>query len=406
MKKTMKSLAMIITAAVLIGGCDSGKSGKSMLPYATPFAAAGSSAALKSLEVLNFTISPAFAPEVAEYTLVVKKAETTSVTVKAIASDGASVTVGLNDLTPAAVSATDHTAPVALDATKDVNTVTVNVTSEDGAATMAYLVRIYYYGTSASLSGLSVAVTAGSLGGVTANLAPAFDAAVTAYTAGISCYVSCLDVTVHLPDGAGMTAAVNGWTATSGVAVPITALPAATKTGTITVTVTSQDKSATKTYTISITKGALPSSEAHLKNLVLRSYRIYNGKTGITGYSWGEEVLTPVVSAAKLLTAFDYAKTFTDGVGTYQPYQFQILATPLDNTVSGITGLVTLNSGSTTGFTFTKDASTGVYTGEVTGPTATNWLGQTYGHGLTEAYLDVTAEDGTVIRYKVMMQVN
>ncbi len=406
MKKTMKSLAMIITAAVLFGGCDSGKSGKSMLPYTTPIVAAGGSAALKSLEVVNFTISPAFAPEVTEYTLVVKKSETSSVAVRAIASSGAAVTVALNDLTPAAVSPSDYTAPVALDATRDVNTITVNVTSEDGAATMAYLVRIYYYGTSASLSGLAVAVTAGSLGGMTANLAPSFDPVVTDYAAGISCYVSCLDVTVNLPDGSGMTAAVNGWTAVSGVAVPITALPEDdTAPGTITITVTSQDKSSTKNYTISVTRGPSPSPEAHLKNLVIRSYRLYNGKTGITARSWGEEVLTPAVTPERLLLDLVYTKIFTAGLGTYQPYQFQILATPLNNAVSSITGLVSLNGEPTTGFTFTK-GSDGVYMGEVTGPTDKNGWGQTYGLGLTEAYLDVTAEDGTVVRYKVTLQVN
>ncbi len=263
MKQTFKTLVMMITAALLFGGCELDRGKRSLLPYGGSEPVIGSDAALKSLEILNFSISPFFDPEVTEYTLVVKKGETPAVAVKAIGSDGASVTVGLNDQAPVAVSAADYSAAVTLDESKDMNTVGVSVTAEDGVTSRVYTIRVFYFGTSASLSSLSVGLTSGSIGSITADLSPSFDPAVTDYTVGVSYAVTSINVTITLPDSAGMTALIDGWTATSGVAVPITNLPAAGGNSSITVVVTSQDKSTHKDYTIRINKDAEPSHEAN-----------------------------------------------------------------------------------------------------------------------------------------------
>lgn len=355
MKQTFKALVMMITAALLFGGCELDRGKRSLLPYGGSEPVVGSDAALKSLEILNFSISPFFDPEVAEYTLVVKKGETPAVTVKAIGSDGASVTVGLNDLAPVAVSAADYSAAVTLDESKEMNTVGVNVTAEDGVTSRVYTIRVFYFGTSASLSGLSVGLTSGSIGSITADLSPSFDPAVTGYTVGVSYAVTSINVTITLPDSAGMTALTDGWTATSGVAVPITNLPAAGGSSTITVVVTSQDKSTHKDYTITINKDAEPSREARLDYLQLK------------GYSGAWYIVD--VGATSAMLASTYMFAVTDGNAWWRS-QYRVFISPLDDTVSSMTvkvftnnqdpatGAVPINSGS---FTYSSGDGCWIY---------------------------------------------
>ncbi len=383
MKKTIQAVLLIIMTAAFMGGCDSTeKSEKDILPFATITPAAGSSASLHSLEAVNYAISPVFAPDIINYTIIVNKSATPTVTVRAIGPDGAAVTAGINDIAPVPVSGTGYSATLTLDGSRDVNVITVSVTSEDGTATMVYTLSVYYEGTSASPSGLAVSITPGSPGGVIAEMSPAFDTGVTDYTVGISYAVTSIDITLTLPEGSGITALVDGWTALSGTAVPITTLPSPGGSSTITVAVTSQDESVTKTYAITINKGAAPSSEARLESLSFK-------------YKWGglwyNEALSPDPTSSKLLTCFDYAANFSLLIVS----SFRFTVTPLDGSVSDIAGRVSVDGEPETMFSFSE--SSGVYTGDASGG----------GDGsVTEVFIDVTAEDGsTVITYKVTVTV-
>jgi hypothetical protein len=366
-----------------MGGCDILERGKkNIIPFGTIVPGAGSNASLVSFEAVGHSISPAFEAETTGYTLIVSKPATPTLTVRAIGPEGAAVTAGINDLTPEAVPETDYCATFTLDGSRDVNVITVSVTSEDGSATMAYTLRVYYEGTSASPSSLAVSLTSGSLGDVTESLTPTFDAGVTDYTVGISYAVTSVDVTLTLPEGSGMTAMVDGWTALSGVAVPITSLPAAGGSSTVTVAVTSQDESVTNTYTITIVKGAAPSTESRLKSLAFK-------------YKWGglwyNEDLSPDPTSAKLLTCFDYAANFSILITS----TFRLTVEPLENSITSIEGRVSVDGGPETSFNFSE--SSGVYTGELSGGGDSS---------VTEAFIDVTAEDGTTVTtYKVTITV-
>jgi hypothetical protein len=366
MRKTIRALVVMMTAAVILGGCDSAEEGKKdILPFTTLMPAAGSSAYLYSFEVVNYSISPVFVYDTTEYTLVVNKSEALTLTVKAIGPAGAAVTVGINDLTPGPVSETDYSATLTLDGSRDVNVIAVTATSEDGATTMTYTLRVYYKGTSSSPSGLAVSLTPGSLGGITSNLSPSFDPAVTDYTVGISYAVTSIDITLTLPDGSGITALVDGWTALSGSSVPITNLPAAGGSVSITVAVTSQDKSVTRNYTITFNKEGEPSHEARIDYLQLK------------GYSAAWYLVD--VGATSTMLASNYMFAVTDA-NAYWRSRYRVFISPMDDSVSSMTakvftnnqdpdtGATPLNSGSFTAdgiywiYTFDKDVfSTSMY---------------------------------------------
>ncbi len=366
MKKTIHAALLILMTAALMGGCDSiKKSEKDILPFATIAPGAGGSAALKSFEAVGFSMSPVFEAETTGYTLIVSKPTTPTLTVRAIGPDGAAVTAGINDLTPVTVPETDYCATFTLDEARDVNVITVNVTSEDGSATMAYSLSVYYEGTSASPSGLAVSLTSGSLGGVTTDLSPSYDPNVADYTVGVSYAVTSIDITLTLPENSGMTALVDGWTASSGVAVPITSLPAPGGSGTITVSVTSQDESTTKTYTVNVIKEGEPSHEARLDYLQLKAYA-------------GAWYLVDV-GATPTMLASTYMYAVTDDSAWWRS-RYRVFISPMDNSVSSMTarvftnnqdpdtGATPLNSGSFTLdgdywiYSFDKDLfSTGMY---------------------------------------------
>lgn len=367
----------------MASGCDlTDKGKKNIIPFALQMTPKSGDASLRSLAVEHHAISPSFDAATTEYSIVVRKSETPAVTVRAIGPDGAAVTIAVNGGAAAPVAGADYSAAVTLDNTLDTNTITIAVASEDGVATREYVLHVYYFGTSASLSGLSAGLTGGSLGSLTSELTPVFDISTRAYTLGISFAVTSIDITASVPDGSGMTIMTDGWTAASGAAVPITDLPASGASRAITVAVTSQDKSVTNTYTITVTRGAAPSSEARLASMSFK-------------YKWGglwyNEDLSPEPTPAKLLSCFDYAANFSILVTS----TFRFTLEPVDGAVAGIAGRVSVDGGAETGFTFSE--SSGVYAAEVTGG----------GDGsVTEVFIDVTAENGTtVVTYKVTITV-
>ncbi len=330
MKRTIANIILMMTAALVISGCElTDTGGLKLVPPGSVEQAAGADATLKSLAVENYAISPAFDAATLEYTLVVTSA-TASLAVKAIGPEGAAVTIASNGEAAVPVTGPAYSVSVDLDNSLDVNDIVAAVTSEDGQTTAEYHVRVYYLGTSASLSGLAVSLTNGSPGAISSALSPVFDPAqLTGYTVGISYATESIDITVSMPEGSGMTAMVDGWTALSGSPVPITNLPGAGASRVITISVTSQDDSVTKNYTVTVTRGTAPSTEARLDYLQLRQYTAgwYTLELGATSTS--------------LLS--DFMFTRIDG-SAWSRTKYKVLISPIDDSVASMTAKVFLNN--------------------------------------------------------------
>ena len=200
---------------------------------------------------------------------------------------------------------------------------------------------------------------------ITAALDPGFGPTQMSYTVGISYYVSSLDFAITIPE-AGMTASIDGWTAASGVAIPVTNLPGASSSRTIPIVVKSQDGGTTKTYNVTINRGPAPSS-----NALLTSLQLYNNRR-IVGIEWGwyEEALTPSPTVENLAALTSFGAQFTSS----QPIHFYVKFMTASSVVSGV---------KVNGTTVTP--SGGVYTSPtLTGP----------GSGDFFINIEVTAEDG------------
>ncbi|MBN2078579.1 MAG: cadherin-like beta sandwich domain-containing protein [Spirochaetes bacterium] len=328
MKTILSNITLVLAAAFLISGCElNDGGGLKLIPPGGVERAVGEDATLKSLAVENFSISPAFDAETLEYTLVVSKATTSSLTVRAIGPDGADVTLAINGGSSVPVTGPVYSTAVALEDTLDVNDIVVSVTSEDALSTNEYHIRVYFLGTSASLSGLAVSLTNGSPGAISSDIDPVFDPAHLVYGVGISYATTSIDITVSMPEGSGMTATVDGWTALSGSPVPITSLPGPGASREITITVTSQDESATRDYTLTIIKGAAPSTENRLKYLA-RGLKVW----GV----WYNRSISPDPSESNLAISWLYESS--DGGWLFSSISdYRVDVRPLDASIQGIT---------------------------------------------------------------------
>lgn len=379
MKKRMRNIILVLAAALVMGGCELSDTGElKMIPPGSQEQVLGADAALKSLSVENYSISPAFEAATLEYTLVTVSS-TTSLSVRAIGPEGATVTISINGETAIPVVGPNYAVAVTLSGIVEVNDIVASVTSEDGQTASEYHIRVYFMGTSASLSGLAVSLTNGSAGAISSGLSPSFDPMETSYAVGISYATASIDITVTMPEGSGMTASVDGWNALSGVAVPITNLPVSGGSKDITITVTSQDKSASKDYTISISRDAAPSTEARLSDLVFR-------------VRWYLDTLSSYSIKDINFSSDDHMLTY-DRVWTDTAWRaFRFTATPLSSDISSIiargtciTGSQALTSNGDGSYTITIDLG----------------YGNSFDYPQT-VYIDVTAEDeSTVVTYEV-----
>jgi hypothetical protein len=177
------------------------------------------SADLTSLSLSSGSLSPDFDAAITSYTASVAN-DVTSVTATASSADGNIVAV------------TGDGAMAVGD-----NTITITVDSNDGLTQKVYTVVVNRVKSSnADLSALSLSV---------GTLAPAFDAAVTSYTASVANDVTSVTVTATKADATANVVVVGG----SDLAVGD---------NTITATVTAQDGVTVKTYTITVNRAMAP----------------------------------------------------------------------------------------------------------------------------------------------------
>ena len=193
-------------------------------------------ATLSDLALSNVDFG-AFASSTTEYTAsVANDVDETTVTLTTN-DDGATYVVKLDG-----VADDDSVVPLSVGS----NTITIEVTAEDGNATQTYTVtvtRAAPLSTDATLSGLI-------LSGIDLG---AFDSATTGYTASVANGVDETTVTPTTNDD-GATYKVK----LGGVADDDKVIPLSVGSNTITVEVTAEDGNAAKTYTVTVTRAAPP----------------------------------------------------------------------------------------------------------------------------------------------------
>ena len=137
------------------------------------------------------------------------------------------------------------------------NSITIEVTAEDGETTRTYTVavtRAAALSTDATLSGLT-------LSGVDFGT---FDLTTTSYTAQVADSISQTTVTPTVNhSGASYVIKLGGVTDADGV------VALSVGSNTITIEVTAEDDSTTRTYTVTVTRAELPSTDATLRSLTL-----------------------------------------------------------------------------------------------------------------------------------------
>jgi len=199
---------------------------------ATPTAAfftppASSDATLSALSLSSGSLSPGFASGTLAYTASV--ANSVSSLIVTPTTNDANATATVNGASPAT--------PVTLAVGS--NTVTVQVTAQDGT-TQSYTVAVTRAASSdATLSALTLSQ---------GSLSPSFASGTLAYTASVPNSVSSLIVTPTTND-ANATATVNGASATTPVTLAVGS-------NTVTVQVTAQDGVTTQSYTVTVTRAA------------------------------------------------------------------------------------------------------------------------------------------------------
>ncbi|MDG1745195.1 MAG: cadherin-like beta sandwich domain-containing protein, partial [Planktomarina sp.] len=199
---------------------------------ATPTAAfftISTDATLSALTLSSGSLSPSFASGTLAYTASVANTVST-VTVTPTTNDAnATVTVNGN---PAATPV-----PLAVVA----NTVTIQVTAQDGVTTQSYTVAVTRATLSSDATLSALTLSSGSL-------SPSFASGTLAYTAAVANSTSSLLVTPTTND-ANATVTVNGNPATTPVPLTVGA-------NTVTILVTAQDGVTTQSYTLAVTRDA------------------------------------------------------------------------------------------------------------------------------------------------------
>ena len=175
------------------------------------------------------------------------------------------------------------------------NTITIEVTAEDGITTRTYTVKV----TRAAPTVLDPLSTDAALSALTLSGVDfgRFDSTTTSYAAQVANTVSQTTVTPTVNDsGASYVIKLGGVTDADGV------ISLAVGSNVITVEVTAEDDSTTQTYTVTVTRSEPPSTDAALNALTLTGIDFGTFASGTTSYtaqvanSVSQMTLTPTVS--------------------------------------------------------------------------------------------------------------
>ncbi|MDA7483282.1 cadherin-like beta sandwich domain-containing protein, partial [Planktomarina temperata] len=326
--------------------------------------AASSDATLSALTLSQGSLSPSFASGTLAYTSSVPNSVSSLI-----------VTPTTNDANATAiVNGASAATPVTLAVGS--NTVTVQVTAQDGTTIQSYTVAVTRAASSdATLSALTLS---------SGSLSPSFASGTLAYTALVSNSVSSLIVTPTTND-ANATATVNG-------ASPATPVTLAVGSNPVTVQVTAQDGS-TQSYTVAVTRAAA-SSDATLSALALSSSSLSpsfaSGTLAYTAsvvHSVSSLIVTPSVNDANATATVNGASA----------------ATPVNLAVGSntVTVQVTAQDGTTTqNYTVTVTRAAAL-TVALTGPSGTVTGPFTVTATLSSQVMSFVASDVTVVNGQV-----
>lgn len=210
----------------------------------------GTDATLSSLALSTGTLSPTFSSSTTSYTVSVPYTTSSMQVTPSLADSMASLKVN-------GVNGSSGSASSSLSLAVGANTITVEVTSQNGQVTKSYSIVVTRAAASTNANLSSLALSSGTL-------SPVFDAATTSYTTSVVNAVSSIQVTPTVADSLA-TVTVNGTSATSGSASGSINLSVGSNT--VTVVVTAQS-GATKTYTVQITR-ASASTNNYLSGLTI-----------------------------------------------------------------------------------------------------------------------------------------
>ena len=230
---------------VALAGCGGGGSGES-----TP--TASNNANLSGLSLSAGTLNPAFNPATTAYTVDAVLENSIAVTAT-LADSNASMRINGNNVSSGVPSA-------AIALAVGTNILSVQVTAENGTTVKTYSItvtRIVAANQNADLNSLSV--SAGLLN-------TAFESNTLNYSVNVASNVTSTTVTASTAEGAA-TFTINGNAATS--SIPSSSINLNVGANPITVIVTASDGVTTKTYTVTVIRAGVGSSNANLSDLTL-----------------------------------------------------------------------------------------------------------------------------------------
>ncbi|OKP98205.1 cadherin-like beta sandwich domain-containing protein [Paenibacillus sp. P46E] len=216
-------------------------------------------------------LSPAFSPEITEYTVHMRSSDIGYYAAAIPANSGATLSYSMNGGSWTPIGSYVSTGYLAT--SRGNNIFQYKVTSSDSSTAKIYTVQVYYPQTDdANLRSLSVSA---------GHISPAFNPSTTGYTLNVPYSVSNLGVTAEADDPAAAVS-IGGDNAQGGVSSPV---PLNVGSNMVYVEVNSQDSSNTKTYALTVTRG-LPSTNANLSALSVQTLSLTPSfQSAVTSYT-------------------------------------------------------------------------------------------------------------------------
>jgi len=318
-------------------------------------------ATLANLATSSGTLTPAFSSGTTAYTESVDNTVTATTVTPTTTDTNAKVTV--NGVAVSSGTAS-HSIPLAVGP----NTITTDVTAQDGVTTQTYTVTITRAASSNAILS-SLALSSGTL-------TPSFVSTTTSYTASVANTITSITVTPKT-SVATSTVTVNGIAVNSGTASGAIALNVGSNT--ITTLVTAQNGTNTKSYKVTVTRAA--SNIATLSNLAISA--------GTLSPAFATGTMAYTASVDNTVTATTATPTVTDVTATVTVNGVTVSSGTASHSIPLAVGPNTI----TTGVTAQDGVTTQTYTVTITRAASSNatlsGLGLSSGT-LTPAFVSTT----------------
>ncbi|MGN7763315.1 cadherin-like beta sandwich domain-containing protein [Paenibacillus sp. 22594] len=242
-----------------------------VLPWVAKADVSNSDATLSYYYQGGGELSPAFSPEITEYTVHMRSSEIGYYAAAIPAHSGATLAYSMNGGSWTPIGSYVSTGYLATN--RGNNIFQYKVTSSDSSTAKIYTVQVYYPQTDdANLRSLSVSA---------GHISPAFNPSTTSYTLNVPYSESNLGVTAEADDPAAAVS-IGGDSAQGGVS---SSVPLNVGSNMVYVEVNSQDSSNTNTYALTVTRG-LPSTNTNLSALSVQGLSLTPSfQSAVTSYT-------------------------------------------------------------------------------------------------------------------------